>query len=61
MGAGRENPNLTTGSMSSSKDIKITDLSIDTPLDYANALFCLSNKRSLYFMMLGRFLSQTLI
>jgi HPt (histidine-containing phosphotransfer) domain-containing protein len=35
-------------------------LSIDTPLDYANALFCLSNKKSLYFMMLGRFLSQTL-
>jgi len=55
MGAGRENPNLTAGSMSAAKDIKITDLSVDTPLDHANALFGLGNKKSLYFMMFGRF------
>ena len=61
MGAGRENPGLTAGTMSAAKDIKITDLSVDTPLDHANALFGLGNKKSLYFMMLGRFLGQTLL
>ena len=61
MGAGRENPGLTNAAMSAAKDIKITDLNVHTPLDHANALFGLGNKKSLYFMMLGRFLAQTLL
>ena len=61
MGGGRENPNLTQGSKALAKDIKITDLNIETPLDHKTAIFSLKDKKDLYFMMLGRFKNQSLL
>ena len=61
MGAGRENPNLTSGSSASAKDIKIADLKTSTPLDHGTALSSLKDNRNLYFMILGRFKSSSLL
>ena len=43
MGAGRENPNLTQGSRADDKNIKITELDVETPLDHTTAIFCLKD------------------
>ena len=61
MGAGRENPNLTSGSSALAKDIKIADLDISTPLDHDTALSSLKDNKNLYFMMLGRFKNTSLL
>lgn len=54
-GAGRENPNLTSGSRAMAKEIKVMDLNSEAPLDHISACKALKDNKSLYYMILYRF------
>lgn len=56
-GAGRENPNLTSGSMARKLDSKILDFNIETPLDDARALRGMKDNKSLYYSLLTKFVN----
>jgi len=51
-GAGRENPNLTSGSQASKKDAVIVNLDVSSPLDCAQAIRAMKDKQKLYYSML---------
>jgi hypothetical protein len=60
-GAGRENPNLTSGSKAKQKEVKCINLEVVYPIDYETALSQLKNNKSLFFMILCRFRNQNLL
>ena len=54
-GAGRENPNLTSGSKAKQREIKVLELNVATPVDDFTALVALKDSRQLFVMILLRF------
>lgn len=55
IGAVRQNPNLTMGSCSSNKEIKVIDFNIDSPIDLIKAVTSFKDNVDLYLMILNRF------
>lgn len=60
-GAGREDPNLTTGSKGSKKSIKCISLDTTNPLDDKTAIEQLKNNKNLFLMFLCRFRNQEIL
>ena len=61
-GAAKENPSLTMGNMSSKKEPRaFTNFDTATPLDHSMALQSMKDNRNLFYMILNRFRTQTLI
>ena len=60
-GAGREDPNLTSGSMGTKKEIKCITLDTSQPLDDKTAIQQLKNNKNLFLMFLCRFRNQELL
>lgn len=60
-GAGRENPNLTIGSQSSMRDIKVQDYDVSKPLDHARAIASMKDNIELYYSILNRFRSTNIL
>lgn len=54
-GAVRENPNFTMGSSSSNKEVKMSQLSVDNPIDSEIAIQSFKDNIELYLMILNRF------
>jgi|688.fasta_scaffold2106350_1 hypothetical protein len=61
VGAAKENPNLTSGSQSAVKDVKVMNLSVVTPLDHLTAMQSLKDNKGLFYMILSRFRKQNLL
>lgn len=54
-GAGKESINLTHGSSSQIRDIKVMNINATIPLDYQFALDMMKGNKSVYYMILNKF------
>ena len=60
-GAGRENKNLTIGSSSSQKEIRLLDFKTEFPIDESKGITMLKENRNLYAMILNTFRNTNLL
>lgn len=60
-GAGKANPNLTTGSMAKKKELKWASFDPTVPLDHTQALGNFKNNKSVFFGMLTKFRNTSLL